>query len=923
MALAALAAPLLFAADHSPAGDAPQPRPLPRESHLANLRQLTDGGQNAEAYWSFDGKQLVYQGFTAPGGCDQIFTMNADGSKKRLVSTGKGRCTCAYFTKDGARVLFSSTHEAGAECPLKPDHAQGYVWPVYDSYKIYLSDADGKHIQSLTPQNAYSAEATLSPDGHTIVFTSDRDGDLDLYTMDLDGKNVRRVTDLPGYDGGAFFSPDGKMLCFRGWHPTDPKELAEYRDLLKRHLVRPFNMEIFVVNPDGSGLRQVTHNGAANFCPYFTPDGKRIIFASNLGDPRGINFDLYLVSLDGTGLEQVTHDPTFDGFPMFSPDGTRLVWASNRNAKAEKETNIFIADWVENPKTVAPPALDVSTETVKRDVHFLASDEMKGRLTGSPEGQKAARYIADQFKAAGLQPLGPGGYFQPFEFTARVTLAPGNILGLASAKDRRTYIVEKDFSPLGFSDDGDLKGLPVVFAGYGIKAPDLQHDDYAGMDVKGKAVFIYRYGPEGDDPKSKYALYYPLRYKAMIAREAGAAALVVLSPDAKDDEVSKLKVDRGFGASGLTVLTARREVLDRWLSEAGKNLPDPKDPHGSPLGLEVPGVTLDVTVKLNREKASADNVVGWLPATRPTEETLVIGAHYDHLGMGIEGSLASQPGLVHPGADDNASGTAGVMELARGFAKVPARGRNLLFAAFGGEELGTLGSSFFVKNPIIPIKSMVAMFNMDMVGRLREGNLTVGGAGTSPEWKPLLALCNTEGLKLTLNEDGYGASDHSQFYAKSIPVLFFFTGAHTEYHRPEDKPETLDYPEEARVLRFVSRVAEGVLALPAAPPYAVAKSIGGQGAGRGFRVYLGTIPDYNEEVKGVRLMGVRAGSPAEKGGLKGGDTIVKLGDKKIENVYDYTYALQEHKADETVPIVVLRDGEEVTLQVTFARRASD
>lgn len=923
MALAVMAVPVLFAADLPPASTSRQGLALPRESHLANIRQLTDGGQNAEAYFSFDGKKLIYQGYTAPEGCDQIYTMNADGADKRLVSTGKGRCTCAYFTKDGNHILFSSTHEAGAECPLKPNHAQGYVWPVYDSYKIYIGDADGKHLKRLTPQKAYNAEATISPDGKTIVFTSDRDGDLDLYTMDLDGKNVRRVTNLPGYDGGAFFSPDGKMLCFRGWHPTDPKELSEYQNLLKQHLVRPSHMELFVVNVDGSGLAQVTHNGAANFCPYFTPDGRRLIFASNQGDPQRRDFDLYLVNLDGTGLEQVTFNPTFDGFPMFSPDGKQLVWASNRNAKVEHETNIFIADWVENPKPAALPTLDVSAETVKRDVYFLASDEMKGRLTGSPEGQKAARYIAGQFKAAGLQPLGPGGYFQPFEFTARVTLAPGNALSMASAKDRQRYGLEKDFSPLGFSDDGDLKGLPVVFAGYGIKAQDLQHDDYAGLDVKGKAVFIYRYGPEGDDPKSKYALYYPLRYKAMIAREAGAAALVVLSPDAKDDEVSKLKVDRGFGASGLTVLTARREVLERWLLTAGKKLPDPKDPHGSPLAFEVPGVTLDVTIKLNREKATADNVVGWLPATRPTEESLVVGAHYDHLGLGIEGSLASQPGLVHPGADDNASGTAGVMELARGFAKQPSRLRNILFVSFGGEELGTLGSSFFVKNPVIPLKSMVAMFNMDMVGRLREGKLTVGGAGTSPDWKPLLALCNTEGLKLTLNEDGYGASDHSLFYGKGIPVLFFFTGSHMEYHRPEDRPETLDYPAEAQVLRFVSRVAEGVLALPAAPPYAVAKSSGGQGGGRGFRVYLGTIPDYNEEVKGVRLMGVRAESPAEKGGLKGGDTIVKLGDKKIENVYDYTYALQEHKADETVPIVVLRDGKEVTLQVTFARRASE
>ncbi len=243
--------------------------------------------------------------------------------------------------------------------------------------------------------------------------------------------------------------------------------------------------------------------------------------------------------------------------------------------------------------------------------------------------------------------------------------------------------------------------------------------------------------------------------------------------------------------------------------------------------------------------------------------------------------------------------------------------------SFGGEEMGTLGSSAFVKNPPVPLKSMVAMVNLDMIGRLRESRMTVSGAGTAAEWRPLLAASDTEGILLTLNDDGYGASDHSLFNGKGIPVLFFFTGAHTEYHRPEDRPETLDYPQEARVLRLVSRVVNGMMDLPAAPAYVVVKSASQEGGRSNFRVYLGTIPDFNEEVKGVRLTAVRPGSPAEAAGLKGGDTIVKLGEKRISNLYDYTYAMQEYKPGQTAPVVILRDGKEVTLQVTFGKRSGD
>jgi Tol biopolymer transport system component len=849
------------------------------EPHLANIRQLTFGGENAEAYWSFDGARLIFQSRETREGCDQIYVMGADGTGRRLVSTGKGKCTCSYFLKDGRHILFSSTHASTPDCPPPPDYSKGYRWPVHSSFKVYRARTDGTDLTCLTPWKGYNAEATVSPDGNTIVFTSDKDGDLDLYLMDTEGKNVRRLTDMPGYDGGAFFSPDSTKICFRGFHPSDPSSLKEYRDLLAQELVRPMVMEVYVINADGTGLTQVTRNGAANFCPFFTPDGKRLIFSSNLSDPGHMAFQLYLIDLDGTGLEQVTFTPPFNAFPMFSPDGKRLAWASNRNAKTRGETNLFVADWIEStpPDPLNDdPAIDLNN--LRRTIGYLASDELKGRLTGTSEGRKAAEYVAARFEKSGLARVpGLDSYFQPFEFIADVSLAPGNALQIASGDRKAAYEVGKEYTPTGYSDDGDLKDLPVVFAGYGITAPDQKWDDYSGLDVRGKAVFVYRWGPEGDDPKSAFAQYYPVRYKAMVARQRGAAALFVIGASDGDDELMELRASAVSGSAGLPVLSAKRALLSSWLKLRGKSLPDPGNPHAGPFAFEVPGLRLVLSCFLNRNKASADNVAGWLPATEATEETLVIGAHYDHLGLGIEGSLAEKRGGIHHGADDNASGVAGLLETARLAAAFSRRGRNLLFVSFGGEELGTLGSSHLVKNPPIPLKNMVAMVNFDEIGRLRDDKLAVIGAGTSPAFKPLLQESNTEDLKLALTEDGYGASDQSVFYAREIPVLFFFTGAQPQYHRPEDTADLIAYRGEATVLRFATRVIRGIPDAPQRPGYAKVEGGRREQAGRGFRVYLGTIPDYTAEVKGLQLMGVRAGSPAEVAGLKAGDGIVELG----------------------------------------------
>jgi Tol biopolymer transport system component len=321
---------------------------LSEEKHLRNVRQLTFGGQNAEAYFSADSKKLIYQSTAGGLKCDQIFTMNVDGSSKKMVSTGKGRTTCAYFFPDGDRILYSSTHAASPDCPPPPDWSKGYRWAIYPTYNLYTAKADGSDLKLLA-SGGYNAEATISRDGKKIVFTSTRGGDLDIYTMDADGKNLKRLTTELGYDGGPFFSPDGEWIVYRAYHPKTAEEIAEYKELLKLNLIKPLALEIWVMRADGSGKRQLTHNHSANFAPYFSPDGKRILFSSNLlsRDVKAMgNFEIFAINVDGSELERITYNPTFDGFPMFSPDGKKLVFASNRNAKVPRETNVFIADWV-------------------------------------------------------------------------------------------------------------------------------------------------------------------------------------------------------------------------------------------------------------------------------------------------------------------------------------------------------------------------------------------------------------------------------------------------------------------------------------------------------------------------------------------------------------------------------------------------
>ena len=321
----------------------------PDESHLGNVRQLTFGGENAEAYFSFNGQSIIFQSTREPYQCDQQFTMKIDGSDLRLVSTGAGRTTCGYFTPDGTQIIYASTHLGGPECPPLPDRSLGYLWPLYRSFDIFRANPDGSGLVRLTTVDGYDAEGTVSPDGEKIVFTSTRDGDLEIYTMNLDGTEQTRLTHELGYDGGAFFSPDSQWIVYRASHPTEPDEIAEYQALMAQDLVRPDDLEVWVMRADGTEKRQVTAFGGANWAPFFHPSGEKIIFASDMDNlnPRVPNFELYMVDIDGTNLERLTFDEAFDGFPIFSADGSLLVWASNRFAEDEGNTNVFIANWIE------------------------------------------------------------------------------------------------------------------------------------------------------------------------------------------------------------------------------------------------------------------------------------------------------------------------------------------------------------------------------------------------------------------------------------------------------------------------------------------------------------------------------------------------------------------------------------------------
>jgi len=575
-------------------------------------------------------------------------------------------------------------------------------------------------------------------------------------------------------------------------------------------------------------------------------------------------------------------------------------------------------------------ALDDSTAAhLRRHIGYLASDALEGRKAGSKGAALAAAYIAKQFSSIGLVPLGDSGsYLQNFIFTAGVKLGTKNSLSVSQGNTKRTYMMDEDFRPLAFSSNGEATG-PLVFAGYGISSTDLHYDDYANLDVKGKIVLVLRYSPAGDNPHSDFSKYMPLRYKTLTAREKGAKALLVVTGAADDssDELLKLRYDNAFSSSGIPVFSVTRSAVNSWL---GKTIPSIDSLQSTVNSTKKPASFLasDINVSLSSDvieiKDTSANVVGMLRVADTTNaQYLVIGAHYDHLGYGGEGSLAPDKVEIHNGADDNASGTGGVVELARMLStQRSSLKRNVLFISFSGEEEGLLGSQYYVKHPVTSLDNAITMINLDMVGRLKDRTLTVQGTGTSSRWDSLLTHYNQDStFVLKFVKDGFGPSDHSSFYGANVPVLFFFTGIHEDYHKPTDDADKINCDGEALVLKYVRDIAADIDDHLLRPDYLKTQTMASSGSeSRGFRVYVGTVPDYSETTEGMKITAVRDNGPAAKGGLLGGDVIVKFGKFKVKNVYDYTYALQEYKPGDEVDVIVKRGGEKLTKRVKLERR---
>jgi Tol biopolymer transport system component/Zn-dependent M28 family amino/carboxypeptidase len=895
-----------FSAIAAPAAAPPWPPPSldSRETHLADLVQLTRGGENAEAYWSPDGEQLVFQSTRPPYACDQIFRMAAAAPGEPVrVSNGKGRTTCAYFTRDGRRILYSSTHQAGDACPAPPDRSQGYVWPIDRHLEIWSALPDGSDPRRLTSNDAYDAESTVCPVDGAVVFTSTRDGDLDLYRMTADGRDVKRLTSTPGYDGGAFFSPDCRRIVWRASRPAPGAELDDYRRLLDQGLVRPTKLEIWVADADGGNARQVTSLGAASFAPSFFPTGDRILFSSNHGDDKGREFDLWAVNVDGSGLERITYSAGFDGFPLFSPDGTRLAFSSNRNQSAPGETNVFVARWVDGHSAAAERYLD--------DVRWLADDAREGRAIGTRGIEEASRYLERRFRELGVEPAGQDGtFFQRFD-------APTSVEAKTAAVTLDGQAVARaELEPASFSASARVEA-EVVAAGYGIAAPELGLDDYQGVDAKGRIVVVRRFIPaggpfQGDAAERRYG---DLRFKAWTAREHGAAGLIVVDAPlvAAGEEapgeapLPALRVDRSVAAAsgdaGIPVVTLTRATGSALFSGRHQAI---------------------LAVELVHRSQPTENVVGVVRAGAPDHlpGAVLVGAHYDHLGLGGESSLAPDSREIHNGADDNASGTAALLEVARLLGAHRAElHRDVYLVAFSGEETGVLGSTAFTRHPTngLKIEDLVAMLNMDMVGRLRGNALSVLGGESAEEWHDLLPpACERAGFACTVEGDGYGPSDQYPFYAAGVPVLHFFTGVHEDYHKPSDDADKINAEGGVRVAALVADMARELAARPTRLALKNVPAPAPNGDVRSMGASLGTIPDYAGDGRpGVLLSGVRAGSAAEQGGLRRGDLLVELAGTPIGDIHDLMYVLRRARPGEKATAVVVRGDVRVALDVTF------
>ncbi|MEO6772288.1 MAG: M20/M25/M40 family metallo-hydrolase [Kofleriaceae bacterium] len=902
---------------------APRNQATPEERHFKDLKQITFGGDNAEAYWSFSGDRLIFQTNHKPYKCDQIEEMSATGGPSKLVTSGKGRDTCSYFLKGDQEIIYASTEAHSPDCPTPPDMSKGYNWGLFE-YDIYRANADGSNVRRLTDTPGYDAEGTVCPVDGSILFTSQRSGDLELWRMDADGGNPRQLTNTPGYDGGAFFSADCTKIVWRASRPKGA-DLVKYQALLAQHLVQPTRMDLWVANADGTEAHQVTYLPGASFGPYFYPDGKRIIFASNYLAPTGPEFDLFGIDTDGTHLERLTFAPGFDGFPVFSPDGKTLSMSSNRRDVVKTntgdvyrvtggpagvhDTNVFVTPWDDHP----PGETTYQPETALADayaaaVKWLADDAREGRGLGTKGLADAQDWVQQQFAAAGVEPGLEGGQWrQPFEVTTEIKRGPKTALAIDGKE-----VAAADFAPMPFSAEKPITGA-VVAAGWGIVDPETtKRDDFKGKNVRGKIVLVHRFAPaEGKDAMATAALG-DLRKKAFTAKQKGALGLIVVDDgDLKQDEAALPalvpggmgEVNGATGDAGIPVVVVKRSVA----------------------ALLAKGVhRIALSVELLPVRTPTANVVGVIHAGAATKQpgVVILGAHLDHLGMG-GGANALDPKVhaVHNGADDNASGVAALIEAAKLLAANKAElQRDVVVIAFSGEEEGDLGSDWYVKH-MKDAKDVVAMINMDMVGRMRANHLSINGGDSAKEWKELAEpACATAGVECTIGGSGYGPSDHMSFYIAGIPVLFMFTGNHLDYHTATDDSDKINAAGGSRVAMIVADIAQRVANRAGTLTYVKAPPEHTFGDVRHIGASLGTVPSYSEDpnrLPGLVISDVVPEGPAAKAGLKGGDRIIKVGAVEIRGIEDLMFVLQAAKPGTTAKVTFVRGGKEQTVDATF------